>query len=81
MKNMMRTTENEVEIDKITIRLVDPYSWDEIRTPVRGVKCTHAQCFDLKTFLSLMYSARNRTWKCPLCSKDCRKFMLDTEQL
>lgn len=77
----MKTTENEVEIDKITIRLTDPCSWDLIKTPVRGSKCTHAQCFDLKTFISLMYSAKNRTWKCILCSKDSRKFMLDKQQL
>jgi len=76
----MKSSLNEVEIDKITIRLIDPFSWDIIKTPVRGDKCTHAQCFDLKTFISLMSSAKNRTWKCPLCSKDSRKFMLDYEQ-
>ena len=77
----MKTKEDEVEIDKITIRLTDPFSWDFIKTPVRGHKCNHAQCFDLKTFISLMFSAKNRTWKCPLCTKDARKFMLDNEQM
>jgi hypothetical protein len=76
----MKSTENEVEIDKITIRLIDPFSWDLIKTPVRGSKCIHAQCFDLKTFISLMYSAKNRTWRCPLCSKDSRKFIIDHYQ-
>ena len=28
-----------------------------------------------------MNSARNRTWKCPLCSKQARKFVVDQEQV
>jgi len=61
--------------------LNDPFSWDIINTPVRGHKCLHGQCFDLKTFISFMSTARNRTWKCPVCNKDARKFMIDSQQL
>ena len=28
-----------------------------------------------------MSTARNRTWKCPVCNKDARKFMIDSQQL
>ena len=77
----MRTTSNEIEIDKITISLFDPFTWDLIKTPVRGSKCQHGQCFDLKTFISFMSTARNRTWKCPICGKDARKFMVDSQQM
>jgi len=69
-----------VEIDKIAISLLDPYTWDVIKTPVRGQKCQHGQCFDLKTFISFMSTARNRTWKCPVCLKDAKRFMIDVRQ-
>ena len=49
--------------------------------PVRGNKCQHGQCFDLRTFISFMMAARNRSWKCPVCNKDARKFMVDRQQL
>ena len=77
----MKTSENDIEIDKIQINLYDPYTWDLIKTPVRGHKCNHVQCFDLKVFISFMMATRNRTWKCPLCGKDARKFMIDNQQL
>ena len=60
--------------------LFDPYTWDLINTPARGNRCKHGQCFDLKTFIAFMFTARNRNWKCPICSKDARKFMVDEEQ-
>jgi hypothetical protein len=80
IQRLMRTTYNEIEIDKIIINLYDPFTWDVIKTPVRGYKCVHGQCFDLRTFISFMSTARNRTWKCPVCSKDTRKFMIDSQQ-
>lgn len=76
----MRSSENDVEIDKIMVSLKDPFTWELISTPVRGHKCQHGQCFDLKTFISFMSTARNRTWKCPVCNRDARKFMLDSNQ-
>jgi hypothetical protein len=27
-----------------------------------------------------MSTARNRTWKCPVCLKDARKFTIDSQQ-
>ena len=76
----MRTSENDIEIDKIIVSLFDPFTWDLIKTPVRGHKCHHGQCFDLKIFISFMMTTRNRTWKCPVCGKDARKFMIDSQQ-
>lgn len=80
MQKLMRTGEKDVEIDKISVSIRDPFTWDLIKTPVRGYKCLHGQCFDLNTFISFMFTARNRTWKCPVCNKDARKFMIDSEQ-
>jgi ubiquitin C-terminal hydrolase len=60
---------------------MDPYTWNIIDLPVRGTKCVHRQCFDLKTFLSFMNVQRVRQWKCPVCGKDCRNFEVDIEQI
>lgn len=27
-----------------------------------------------------MSTAKNRTWKCPICGKDARKFIIDVQQ-
>ena len=39
----------------------------------------HGQCFDLKTYLHFMYVTR--TWKCPVCGKGAKEFLLDKEIL
>jgi len=60
---------------------MDPIFWNLIDIPVRGQKCVHGQCFDLKMFLSLMNTQRIRQWKCPVCSKECRSFSVDIQQI
>lgn len=52
-----------------------------IDIPARGRKCIHGQCFDLKTFLSFMNVQKVRQWKCPVCNRECRHFLIDTQQL
>lgn len=63
-----------LEIQEIKVSMLDPFTWNIIDMPVRGNKCTHAQCFDLKTFLSFMYVQKARSWKCPVCNKYCQNF-------
>ena len=46
------------------ISYVCPLSWVPITCPGRGVRCHHAQCFDLVEFLIL---AGNDPWVCPVC--------------
>ena len=62
------------------MNLQDPYAWTLIETPVRGTRCNHGQCFDLRTFLGLMNAQKYRTWKCPVCSISCQKFTIDIQQ-
>lgn len=35
--------------------------------PVRGVNCTHLECFDLGTYLELQ--VMNPYWQCPRCQQ------------
>jgi hypothetical protein len=50
-------------------RLICPISLARIRTPVRGKKCRHMQCFDLEAYLvsNQKMSAINKRWTCPIC--------------
>ena len=73
--------EDEVAIEQIKVNLLDPFTWNLIDTPARGIKCNHGQCFDLKTFLGFMNVQKNRNWKCPTCSKECRRFYIDSQQM
>jgi hypothetical protein len=51
-----------------TISLRDPLNQSRIVIAVKGSKCIHRQCFDLKTFLE--YSFNNNYWNCPVCDKN-----------
>jgi len=50
-------------------RLFCPISLARIRTPARGKKCRHLQCFDLETYLisNQKMSVINKRWRCPVC--------------
>ena len=63
----------------ISIDLIDPFTAQIWKIPVRGKTCTHRECFDLQAFLE---SRPNKVkgvplssadeWKCPICNKDAR---------
>jgi len=50
-------------------RLICPISIERIRTPARGKKCRHLQCFDLEAYLvsNQKMAAINKRWLCPIC--------------
>eukprot|EP00930_Biecheleria_cincta_P065298 TRINITY_DN5105_c0_g2_i5.p1 TRINITY_DN5105_c0_g2~~TRINITY_DN5105_c0_g2_i5.p1 ORF type:complete len:611 (-),score=192.66 TRINITY_DN5105_c0_g2_i5:7-1749(-) len=51
-------------------RLVCPVTLQRLETPVRGQKCRHLQCFDLKAYLisNMRMAAFNKRWFCPVCA-------------
>ncbi|KAJ3127741.1 SUMO ligase siz1 [Nowakowskiella sp. JEL0407] len=49
-----------------TVSLRDPYSRLRIVIPARSNSCSHVQCYDCETFLSMMESVP--TWICPVCN-------------
>lgn len=49
--------------------------------PVRGVNCRHAQCFDLKSHVYFTWASKNKTWRCPVCCLEARRFKVDREQI
>ena len=46
-----------------------PSGGQPISTPVRGARCTHLQCFDLRTFLEMNQAYSAGRWRCPVCSR------------
>lgn len=81
MADRILKSDGDVQIDKVSFTFQDPYSLCSITRPVRGSKCAHAQCFDLLTYLMFQDSSKIRNWQCPICSKDCRKLIIDKLQM
>jgi hypothetical protein len=73
--------DDEIKVEKIKISLLDPFSWTLIEVPARGKKCKHGQSFDLRKFIGFISVQKNKAWKCPVCSKSCREFVIDEQQL
>jgi hypothetical protein len=67
----------------ISIYLIDPFTAQIWKIPVRGKTCTHRECFDLEAFLQsrpkkhtgFQLSSAD-SWKCPICDKDARPHCL-----
>jgi hypothetical protein len=68
---------DEVTCEVVKIPLVCTISTEKIKYPVRGVLCSHYQCFDLYNFLVITSSSSNPRWLCPLCKNPCYEFKLD----
>ena len=46
-------------------------------TPVRGLHCSHIQCFDLLPYVVMQEKARASRWKCPICNQQVLKMVVD----
>ncbi|KAI9470496.1 MAG: hypothetical protein EXX96DRAFT_584533 [Benjaminiella poitrasii] len=53
--------------ESVKLRLKCPITMVRMKQPVRGKKCKHIDCFDLKAYL-LVNNTRNPTWQCPHCN-------------
>lgn len=54
-------------LDSLTIKINCPITLQRIKYPVRGMRCTHLQCFDLDTYVSM--NSTLKRWACPVCGK------------
>ncbi|CAE8587317.1 unnamed protein product, partial [Polarella glacialis] len=69
--SMLESTGEECHADGSDhCRLICPITLARIETPVRGHKCRHLQCFDLKAYLvsNQRMAVMNKRWACPVCS-------------
>lgn len=67
-----------VQDDSLCISLIDPFSASMVKSPVRGLRCKHIECFDLEIWLqtrrgkpspSKSEPTRADEWKCPMCGE------------
>ena len=49
------------------VSLKCPLSYMRLKTPVRGIGCTHIQCFDVLSYLQLQ--EQGPQWLCPICNR------------
>ncbi|KAH7691250.1 E3 SUMO-protein ligase PIAS3, partial [Aphelenchoides avenae] len=57
----------ELSVEYKQVSLVCPNSSKRIVDPVRGVNCTHLECFDLAAYLEVQVS--QPYWQCPRCQQ------------
>jgi len=57
----------EVSDVSLTFQLTCPISMRPMEVPVRGSKCKHMQCFDLRTFLHSNSFPSGHRWRCACC--------------
>jgi hypothetical protein len=64
----MQTNCGDGDLEEVNymLSLRCPLGLHRIQTPVKGRSCTHAQCFDLKTYLE--FSHQQQLWQCPVCT-------------
>ncbi|KAG8420800.1 hypothetical protein J3458_002727 [Metarhizium acridum] len=67
-----------VQDDSLCISLTDPFSASMVKSPVRGLRCKHIECFDLEIWLQTRRGKPSQSktepaladgWKCPLCGE------------
>eukprot|EP00980_Cylindrotheca_fusiformis_P007069 scaffold1482_cov120-Cylindrotheca_fusiformis.AAC.11 len=54
-------------VGKFVFSLIDPLTKVPMTTPVRGKKCKHWQCFDLRSFLQSCLPVSGSRWRCAAC--------------
>ena len=67
----------DLKISEIKADLICKISFTHMQVPVRGLHCTHLNCFSLEYYLKSMQSNNYRNWICPICRKPCYKLIID----
>jgi hypothetical protein len=68
----------DLKISEIKADLMCKISFTHMQVPVRGLHCTHLNCFSLEYYLKSMQSNNYRNWICPICRKPCYKLIIDS---
>ncbi|CAK62008.1 unnamed protein product (macronuclear) [Paramecium tetraurelia] len=69
-----------IKIIKLHISLLCCFSSSLIQTPVRGIYCTHVQCFSLESYILMLDQQIPRKWRCPICKAKIFKLQIDALQ-
>lgn len=61
-----KASDPDVVATSQVLSLKDPLSYMRLVVPVRGLKCSHIQCFDATAYLQLQ--EQGPQWICPICN-------------
>ncbi|KAI1117125.1 hypothetical protein F5Y14DRAFT_404939 [Nemania sp. NC0429] len=61
-----KANDPDVVTTSTTLSLKCPLSFTRLRTPCRGIRCNHIQCFDATSYLQLQ--EQGPQWICPICN-------------
>lgn len=67
----------DLQISEIKVDLLCKITYTLIDVPIRGVMCTHIDCFSLKFYIQSMQANSMRKWVCPLCRKMSSSLVVD----
>jgi len=57
----------ELVEDSRIMSLKCPIMFTLIKLPVRGIYCTHLNCFDLESYALMNKTTTSRKYRCPIC--------------
>ncbi|XP_077500090.1 uncharacterized protein LOC144110895 [Amblyomma americanum] len=58
---------DQVETKVLKVSLDCPLAQRTMNIPCRGVRCSHAQCFDVYSYLGCNEATLEPSWRCPVC--------------
>lgn len=61
--------DDDVQATSTVLSLSCPLGLCRLTLPARGRKCSHIQCFDLRTFLTFNRNCTSKAWQCTVCHK------------
>lgn len=67
----------DLATETLRLSLLCPLTHLKPDIPVRGTRCSHLQCFDLRSFVTLQETPKVNRWKCPVCKEHCARLVRD----
>lgn len=67
----------DLATETLQLSLLCPLTHLKPDIPVRGTRCSHLQCFDLRSFVTLQETPKVNRWKCPVCKEHCARLVRD----
>ncbi|KAK5654151.1 hypothetical protein OQA88_7582 [Cercophora sp. LCS_1] len=73
-----KANDPDIVATSLNLSLKCPLTYMKLKTPCRGVNCSHSQCFDAVSYLQLQ--EQGPQWVCPICNKPAPFDQLATDE-
>ena len=67
IRNLLVSRDPDLISGSFMFELKCPLTMKLIKSPVRGINCSHIGCFDLEPYIGIQSTSKVNRWKCPLC--------------